>query len=48
MPDHCAHPTLPPSPVPAPFVALLLVWIDGRDNVNTTTDGDFRRLLPGR
>ncbi|WP_433425577.1 hypothetical protein ACQP1V_21205 [Microtetraspora malaysiensis] len=38
----------PASPVPAPFVELLLSWIDNRDNMNTATNRDSRWLFPGR
>ena len=38
----------PPSPVPAPFAQLLLIWIDERDNMNTATNPDSRWLFPGR
>jgi hypothetical protein len=38
----------PPSPVPAPFAQLLLIWINERDNMNTATNPDSRWLFPGR
>ncbi|MER5915864.1 hypothetical protein ABT124_36985 [Streptomyces sp. NPDC001982] len=38
----------PPSPVPEPVAALLLSWIDQRDNMNTATNRDSRWLFPGR
>ena len=38
----------PPSPVPAPVAALLLAWIEQRDNMNTATNPHARWLFPGR
>ncbi|WP_337825184.1 hypothetical protein [Amycolatopsis sp. A1MSW2902] len=38
----------PPSPVPAPFAALLFEWIGKRDNMNTATNPNSRWLFPGR
>jgi hypothetical protein len=38
----------PPSPVPEPFAALLLSFIDSRPNTTTATNQDSRWLFPGR
>lgn len=37
----------PPSPVPAPVAELLIEWISKRDNMNTATNPNSRRLFPG-
>lgn len=38
----------PPSPVPAPFAALLLEHVANRTNMNSATNPDSRWLFPGR